>query len=69
MSCIRFKDNNPFADVVKIWYDEEAQNLARKLWPDKDWTANVDLLELLGDGEFIINGDPFAKRLPSNLKY
>jgi len=66
MSCTRFKDDDPFDDVVKIWEDEEAQKLARKLWPEKEWTKKVELLELHADGEYVINGDPFTKRSSVN---
>jgi len=44
---------------------ERARKIAKMLWPEKDWVKNVDLLELMGDGEFIINGNPFSK-IPIN---
>ncbi len=64
MNYKRFKDKDPFADVVKIWDNQEAQNIARKLWPKKEWTKEVELLELHADGEYLINGDPFTKSTP-----
>ncbi|MFW6040734.1 MAG: hypothetical protein ACOC85_02745 [Thermoplasmatota archaeon] len=58
----RFKNDDPLDNfIIKIWEDEEARNKAKKLWPNKDWTENVDLLELHADGEYVINGDSFAK--------
>jgi len=67
MPCERFKDLDPFNDVVKIWEGKRARERSKILWPEKRWTENVDLLELMGDGEYIVNGDPFAK-LPRDRK-
>lgn len=40
--CPRFKDDDPFDDVVKTWEDQEARELAKRLWPEEEWTENVD---------------------------
>lgn len=61
MTHRRIKDDDPYTDIKKIWTGDEAKRLAQLLWPDEKWTASVDLLELMGDGEYVINADPFSK--------
>ena len=61
----RIKEDDPYTDITKTWTCVEAKKLAQLLWPDETWTANVDQLELMGDGEYVINGDPFSKVPPT----
>jgi len=61
MTHQRIKDDDPCTDIKKTWTDDEAKKLSQLLWTDEKWTANVYLIELMGDGEYVINADPFSK--------